>query len=113
MAGRSSRRDRNTALLLQLHVVHGRRALVHFTDLVVDTCVEQHAFRRGRLTGVNVRHDPDVAYVLKRIFCHGPTLSIFLFVELLRSTGLSRLPLKVRERFICLSHTVSLLTPLY
>jgi hypothetical protein len=34
---------------------------VHLTDLVGDTGVEQNTLGCGGLTGVNVRHDTDVA----------------------------------------------------
>jgi hypothetical protein len=34
---------------------------VHFTDLVVDTGVEEDALGRRGLARVNVGHDPDVA----------------------------------------------------
>ena len=54
-------RDGDPALLLLDHPVHGRGAVVHFPQLVVDAGVEQHAFRRGGLAGIDVGHDPDVA----------------------------------------------------
>ena len=60
-AGGGGRRDRDAALLLLLHPVHHGRAFVHFADLVRDARVEQDPFRRGRFTGINVRHDADVA----------------------------------------------------
>jgi hypothetical protein len=34
---------------------------VNFTELVRDTGVEQNAFGRRRLTGIDVGHDADVA----------------------------------------------------
>ena len=58
--GRSGR-DRDAALLLLLHPVHGGSALVDLTDLVVDTGVEQDPLGRGGFARVDVRHDPDVA----------------------------------------------------
>jgi len=60
-AGRRGRRDGDAALLLLLHPVHGGRALVDLTDLVVDTGVEEDALSGGGLAGVDVRHDADVA----------------------------------------------------
>jgi hypothetical protein len=59
-AGRRSRGDRNAALLLLLHPVHGRSALVHLADTVRDSRIEEDALGRRRLTGVNMRHNPDV-----------------------------------------------------
>jgi hypothetical protein len=52
------------ALLLLLHPVHGRGAVVHFADLVADAGVEQDALRRGRLARVDVGHDAEVAVTL-------------------------------------------------
>src|SRR5437868_2152748 len=47
-AGGGSRGDRDAAFLLLLHPVHGGGAIVHFTDLVVHTGIEQDALgRRG------------------------------------------------------------------
>ena len=60
-AGRRSRGNRDAALLLLLHVIHGRSPFMHFTDTVRDAGIEQDAFRRCRLSGVNVRHDSDIA----------------------------------------------------
>ena len=53
--------DRDAALLLLLHVVHGRSAVVHFADLVVDARVVKDALGRGRLARIDVGHDADVA----------------------------------------------------
>ena len=61
--GRSGR-DRDAALLLLLHPVHGRGAVMHFADLVVDAGVEQDAFGRGGLAGIDVGHDAEVAVTL-------------------------------------------------
>ena len=65
-SGRSAR-DRDAALLLLRHPVHGGSAFMGLTELVVDARVEQNAFRRGRLTGVDVRHDANVSCVFKGI----------------------------------------------
>ena len=65
-SGRSAR-DRDAALLLLRHPVHGGGAFMGLTELVVDARVEQNAFRRGRLTGVDVRHDANVSCVFKGI----------------------------------------------
>jgi hypothetical protein len=53
--------DGDAALLLLLHPVHDGSALVNFTDLVRDAGVEQDALSRRRLTGIDVRHDADIA----------------------------------------------------
>jgi hypothetical protein len=60
-AGRRGGRDRDAALLLLLHPVHRRGALVNLADLVRNTRVEQNALGRRGLTGVDVGHDADVS----------------------------------------------------
>ena len=55
------RRDGDAALLLLDHVVHGRGALVHLADLVVDAGVVEDALGHRRLARIDVGHDPDVA----------------------------------------------------
>src|ERR1035441_7640158 len=57
--------DRDATLLLLLHPVHDRRALVDLADLVGAPGVVEDALRRRRLTGVDVSHDPDVAGVVE------------------------------------------------
>ena len=57
--------DRDATLLLLGHVVHGRCAVVHFTDLVALAGVVEDALGRGGLAGVDVRHDPDVPGALQ------------------------------------------------
>ena len=63
--GGGSRGNGDTALLLLLHPVHGGSTVVHLTNLVSDTRVEQDALSSGGLTGVNVRHDADVANLIQ------------------------------------------------
>ena len=65
-SGRGAR-DGDAALLLLLHPVHGGSALMGLADLVVDAGVEQNAFRRRRLAGVDVRHDTDISCVFQGI----------------------------------------------
>src|SRR5947209_1945553 len=57
----SGRGDGNAAFLLLLHPVHGGRALMDLTDLVVDAGVEQDALGGRSFARVDMRHDPDVA----------------------------------------------------
>ena len=64
-AGGGSGGDRDAALLLLGHVVHGRRAVVHFTDLVALAGVVEDALGRRGLAGVDVRHDADVACAIQ------------------------------------------------
>ena len=64
LAGGGRGGDRDAALLLLLHPVHHGGALVHLTHLVRATRVEEDALRGRRLTGVDVRHDPDVSGLL-------------------------------------------------
>ena len=56
--------DRDPPLLLLLHPVHDRRALVDLAHLVGTTGVVENALGGRRLTGVDVRHDPDVPGLL-------------------------------------------------
>jgi hypothetical protein len=73
-AGSRSRGDRDAALLLLLHPVHGGSTFVHFADFMIHTGVEQDAFGGGRLAGVDVRADTDIAVALDGgMSCHdGP-----------------------------------------
>ena len=76
-AGRRRRGDRDAALLLLLHPVHGRSSLMHLADTVRDARIEQDALGRRRLSGVDVSHDPDVpAMVQSYSACHGVNLSL-------------------------------------
>ncbi len=63
-AGRRSRRNRNAALLLLLHPVHGRSAFVDLADAVRLSRIKQDALRRRGLPGIDVGHDADVPATL-------------------------------------------------
>src|SRR6185437_1290208 len=70
-AGGGRRRDRDAALLLLLHPVHGGRAIMNLTNLVALPRVVEDALRGGGLAGIDVRHDADIAIVLERCrACH-------------------------------------------
>ena len=56
----SSRGDSDTTLLLLNHPVHRSRTVMHLTDLMGKTRIEQDTLRCCCLTGVDVRHDTDV-----------------------------------------------------
>ena len=58
--GRRGAGNSDTALLLLLHPVHRRRALVHFADLVRDARVIEDTFGRSGLAGIDVSHDADI-----------------------------------------------------
>src|SRR6185503_3118125 len=58
---RGGGRDRDPPLLLLLHPVHDRRALVDLTHLVGAAGVIEDALSRRRLARVDVGHDSDVA----------------------------------------------------
>src|SRR5688572_18809938 len=58
------RGDRDAALLLLVHPVHDGRALVDLPHLVGASGVVEDALRGRRLTGIDVRHDADVARLL-------------------------------------------------
>lgn len=63
--GGSSGGNGNATLLLLLHPVHGCGAIVRLTDLVVNTGVVQDALCSGGLTGIDVRHNADIAHLFK------------------------------------------------
>ena len=67
---RCGRRDRDTAFLLLFHPVHGCATFVHLTDLVGFTGVEQDALGGSGLTGIDVRHDTDIARQMEVLLCH-------------------------------------------
>ena len=60
--------DGDTTLLLLDHPVHGRTAVVGFADPVDPSGVEQDPLGGRRFPGVDVRHDPDITGMGKRIF---------------------------------------------
>ena len=63
--GGGSGGDRDATLLLLGHVVHGGGAVVDLADLVALAGVVEDALGGGGLTGVDVRHDPDVPGALQ------------------------------------------------
>jgi hypothetical protein len=65
-AGRGGRRDGNAALLFLLHPVHDSGALVDLADLVRNPGVEEDPLGGGRLAGIDVGHDADVARSIER-----------------------------------------------
>ncbi len=66
VAGGRRAGDGDAAFALLLHPVHGRRALVGVADLVVDAGIEEDALGQRRLSGVDMRHDADVARLFQR-----------------------------------------------
>ncbi|OPZ67472.1 MAG: hypothetical protein BWY81_01284 [Firmicutes bacterium ADurb.Bin467] len=82
LAGRRGRRDRDAALLLLLHPVHGRHAFVDLADAVRPARIVQDALGRRGLSGVYVRHDADVSDMVKGVCSsHGRFLSFFVLVR--------------------------------
>ena len=65
-AGGRRRGDGDAALLLLRHPVHDRRAVMDLAQLVGDPGVVQDALGRGRLPGIDVRHDADVPIAAER-----------------------------------------------
>ena len=59
--GGSSGRNRNAALLLLGHPVHGSSALVGLANFIIDACVKQDTLCGGSFTGIDVSHDADVS----------------------------------------------------
>src|SRR6266852_585607 len=94
-----SRRDRDAALLLLDHPVHGGGAVVHLTHLVDPARIEEDAFGRGRLPGIDVGHDADVPNLVQRV-----SASHFCFCQFL-------IP-EVTEGLVAFSHLVRLFPPL-
>ena len=58
---RCRRRNGDAALLLLLHPVHDRVAIMHFAQLVGKTSVKQHSLGGRGLTCIDVGHDADIA----------------------------------------------------
>ena len=65
-AGGGRRGDGDAALLFLRHPVHGRRAVMHFTQLVADPGVKQNPLGGGGLAGIDMRGDADVAVTFDR-----------------------------------------------
>src|SRR6185437_11831395 len=59
--------DGDAAFLLLLHPIHGRGAVVDFADLMALAGIIEDAFGGRRFTGVDMRHDAEVAIVLDRM----------------------------------------------
>ena len=68
VTGGRSGGDGDPTLLLLDHPVHGRAAVVRLADPVDPSGVEQDPLGGGRFSGVDVRHDPDITGMGKRIF---------------------------------------------
>ena len=71
VGGRSSRGDGDAALALLLHPVHDRIAFMHFAYLVANAGIVKDTLRSGRLTGIDVGDDAEVADFFNGIICHG------------------------------------------
>ena len=96
LAGGSGRRDGDAALLLLLHPVHHRGAVVHLAHLVGATGVVEDPLGRGGLTGIDVSHDADIPHPIER---EQPRLASYrpcwpLLVPLFFSYSLFSLPLR-------------------
>src|SRR5690606_23406574 len=59
------RGDGDAALLLLLHPVHGRGAVMHLAHLVGAAGVIENPLGRRRLTGIDVGHDADISIALE------------------------------------------------
>jgi hypothetical protein len=100
--GGSSGRNSDTAFLLLLHPVHDGSAVMNFTYLVRNTGVKKDALCRRGLTGIDMRHDADIAVTFDGC-CSGHAL-------ISKNPGCSVrrpvLPAVVRERFVGFGHTM-------
>ena len=65
--GRRRRGDGNSALLLLLHPVHRGHALVHLADAMGAARIVEDTFGCRGFSGINVRHDADVANMIQRM----------------------------------------------
>jgi len=76
---RGRRGDGDAALLFLHHPVHRGGAVVDLTHLVDPARIEEDAFGRGRLPGIDVGHDADVPNLVQRVsashfcFCQFPS----------------------------------------
>ena len=69
--GCGSRRDGDAALLFLLHPIHGGGAIMDFTNFVATASIEQNTFCGRGLTGVDMRHNTDIAVITKLLVaCH-------------------------------------------
>ena len=75
---RGSRGNRDAALLLLDHPVHGCATLVHLAQLVGAARVEQDALGDGGLARIDVGHDADVAVQVQLVGARGGGLSLCL-----------------------------------
>jgi hypothetical protein len=76
-AGGGGAGDRDPALLLLLHPVHGGGALMDLADLVGLAGIIKDALGRRRLAGVDMRHDADIAVTLERMAAgHGSNSNV-------------------------------------
>ncbi len=95
LGSRRGRRDRDAALLLLDHPVHGRGALVDLAHLVDAARVEEDALGRRGLARVDVGHDPDVPGLLEGKRARGDG-------DCHLSTGNGRRPCSTRPSCGCL-----------
>ena len=112
--GGGSGRNRDATFLFLFHPVHGGGAIMHFTDLVVDTGVEQNTFGRGGLARVNVGRDTDIAVTRNR----GLTSHLRFLTRQAAWRGNSpcseqELEAEVREGLVGFSHTMDFVTLLH
>ena len=71
LAGGRGGGDRDAALLLLLHPVHGGGAFMDFADLVSAARVIQDALGGRGFTGIDVGHDADISHLFERYSaCH-------------------------------------------
>src|SRR5262249_38889131 len=88
--GRRGRSDRDAALLLLLHPIHGRGAFVHLAHLVPLAGVIENPLSRSRLAGIDVGHDAEIAVILYRVAAwHGVSLQSSLLAV---TSGNARTP---------------------
>jgi len=62
---RRGRGDRDAALLLLLHPIHGGVAVVDLAHFIGLTGIVEDAFSRRRLAGINVSHDANITITIK------------------------------------------------
>src|SRR5215216_2110031 len=96
------RRDGDAALLLLLHPVHGRSALMHLAHFVALAGIVEDPLRGRGLAGIDVGHDAEIAVILNRVETgHGGSVP--------GSCRWLALPAIVRERTVGFRHLVRVL----
>ena len=100
-AGRSSRSNRNAALLFLLHPIHNRGTVVHFTDLMGQAGIKKYTLSGRGLACIYMGDDAYIAVATDR---RGTR-----HTQCFELVGVSLVAV-VSKRLVRISHTVSVFT---